>query len=264
MSGDTKLEQRTSPMEVLVLGLCRTGTMSMRIALEKLGYQNVYHFSSVFEHQSHPDLWIAALKGKYEQEGETLSNQLTREHFDNILGGYNAVTDIPCACFAPELIATYPSAKLILTTRSAASWYSSMMRTIHALQTSNLNRFLLLFSDPHVRRISSLMDLIIKYYFRGSIPLFGIEGYEEHNEIVRAAARAEGRELLEFQLGDGWEELCGFLGKPGPDLEFPHVNERDSWRRSFGLGWSVRNVFLVGLPVLVGVVGIWVALQYEK
>ncbi|KAH6702881.1 putative NAD dependent epimerase/dehydratase [Leptodontidium sp. MPI-SDFR-AT-0119] len=258
MSG---LKQRTTPMEVLVLGLCRTGTMSMRIALEKLGYTNVYHFSSIFEHQSHPDLWTASLKAKFEQKGGISSDQLTREGFDNILGGYNAVTDIPCACFAPELITAYPSAKLILTTRSEVSWQSSMMRTIHALQTSYLNRFLLLFSDPQVKRISSLMDLIITYYFRGSVPLFGVEVYEKHNEMVRAAAKAEGRELLEFQLGDGWEKLCGFLGKPVPHLGFPHVNERDSWRRSFGLGWSGRNVSLVGLPVFVAVVGAWVVFQ---
>ncbi|KAH7336626.1 hypothetical protein BKA65DRAFT_402987 [Rhexocercosporidium sp. MPI-PUGE-AT-0058] len=250
--------QRTTPMEVLVLGLCRTGTMSMRIALEKLGYKNVYHFSSVFEHQSHPDLWIAALKAKYEQKGGLCPGGVTRDYWDNIIGEYNAMTDIPCACFAPELIASYPSAKLILTTRSAASWHSSMMHTIHALQTSYLNRFLILFSDHHVKRISSLMDLIIKHYFLGSIPRFGIEVYEEHNEKVRAVATAEGRELLEFKLGDGWEELCAFLGKTVPDLEFPHVNERNSWRRSFALGCSGRNVLLIGLPVLVVAVGVLV------
>lgn len=103
------------------------------------------------------------------------------------------------------------------------------------------------------------MDLIIKRYFRDSIPLFGTGVFEEHNELVRAIARSEGRELLEFELGDGWEELCEFLGKSVPDLEFPHVNERDSWRRSFGLGWSGRNVLLVGVPIFVGVVGLWLA-----
>ncbi|PVH70655.1 hypothetical protein DL98DRAFT_472433 [Cadophora sp. DSE1049] len=245
-------------MEVLVLGLCRTGTMC-KIALEKLGYENVYHFSSVFEHEAHPDLWIAALKEKYELKGEKSRKQFTREYWDGILGGYNAVTDIPCACFAPELIAAYPDAKLVLTTRSPTSWHSSMLRTIHALQTSYLNRFLLLFSSPYLKRISSLMDLIIEYYFRRSIPRFGKDVFEGHNEMVAKIARAERRELLEFKLGDGWEELCGFLDKPEPDLDWPHVNERESWRRSFGLGWSGRNVILIGVPVIVGVVGVWLA-----
>ncbi|KAH7403071.1 hypothetical protein BKA64DRAFT_440572 [Cadophora sp. MPI-SDFR-AT-0126] len=249
-------------MEVLVLGLCRTGTMSMRIALEKLGYENVYHFSSVFEHETHPDLWIAALEEKYKSQGEKSTIQFTKEYWDEILGGYNAVTDIPCAIFAPELIAAYPTAKLILTTRSPTSWHDSMLRTIHALQTSPLNRFLLLFSSPFLRRISSLMDLTIECYFRSSIEHCGKEVFEEHNEMVRRLAAEKGRDVLEFRLGvDGWEVLCGFLGRGRPVgvVEFPRVNERESWRRSFGLGWSGRNVLLVGVPVIAGVVGIWLA-----
>ncbi|KAK0115675.1 hypothetical protein ONS95_000057 [Cadophora gregata] len=259
MPGEKSHKERTVPMEVLVLGLCRTGTMSMRIALEKLGYENVYHFSSVFEHETHPELWISALKAKYEQKGKESTNQFSKEYWDDILGEYSAVTDIPCACFAPELIAAYPNAKLILTTRSSTSWHTSVLRTIHALQSSYLNRFLLLFSAAYLNRISSLMDLIIEHYFRGNIPHFGVQVFKEHNEMVRRSAKDEGRELLEFNLGDGWVELCRFLGKDVPDLDFPHVNERDSWRRSFGLGWSGRNVLLSGLPVVVGVLGIWLA-----
>merc|ERR1719262_1149059 len=200
MSSDASLKERATPMEVLILGLCRTGTMSMRIALEKLGYYDVYHFSSVFEHEAHSGLWIAALIAKYENDGNTSEETFSRDYWDNMLGRYNAVTDIPCACFAPELIAAYPDAKLILTTRSAESWHASMLRTIHALQTSYLNRFLLLFSAAYIKRISSLMDLIIEHYFRSSILQFVKQVFKDHNEMVRRIARAEGRELLEFKL----------------------------------------------------------------
>lgn len=65
----------------------------MRIALEKLGYGHVYHFSSVFEHQSHPDLWIAALKAKFELKEEGSSETWTRTYWDNILGDYNVSQD---------------------------------------------------------------------------------------------------------------------------------------------------------------------------
>lgn len=61
----------------------------MRIALEKLGYDNVYHFSSVFEHETHPDLWIAALKAKYENDGNASGEVFKRDYWNTILGSYN-------------------------------------------------------------------------------------------------------------------------------------------------------------------------------
>ena len=105
------------------------------------------------------------------------------------------------------------------------------------------------------------MDLIIQHHFHGSIPIFGKQVFEEHNEMVRTLAKVECRELLEFELGDGWEELCEFLGKEVPDLDFPHVNERDLWRRSFGLGWNGRNLLFLGLPIICGVVGVCFAVR---
>ena len=61
----------------------------MRIALEKLGYYDVYHFSSVFEHEAHFGLWIAALIAKYENDGNTSEETFSRDYWDNMLGRYN-------------------------------------------------------------------------------------------------------------------------------------------------------------------------------
>ena len=158
-----------------------------------------------------------------------------------------AVTDIPAACFAPELIAAYPNAKIILTTRSAASWHNSMLRTIHALQSSYVNHFLLLFSDERTRNLSNLADLIIKYYFHGSIQAHGMRVFEEHNEVVRQIALRGKRQFLEFKLGDGWEPLCEFLRKPVPSEEFPRVNDTLSWRKTFRLDLGCRIFFSVGI-----------------
>lgn len=152
-----------------------------------------------------------------------------------------AVTDIPAACFAPELIAAYPNAKIILTTRSADSWQKSMLSTIHALQSSCVNRFLLLFEDERTRKLSNLADLIIAHYFRGNIRLNGVEVFEKHNEMVRQIALREKRVWLEFELGSGWEPLCEFLGEEVPGHGFPRVNGSRSWRRTFRLDWY-RNI----------------------
>jgi len=146
-----------------------------------------------------------------------------------------AVTDIPTACFVPELLAAYPHAKIILTTRSTTSWHMSMLRTINALYTSRLSRFLLLFRDRDTQQQSRLNDLIIKYYFRGDIKKHGRDVFDEHNQTVRDMAKREGREFLEFKIGDGWSMLCNFLGREAPIGNFPRTNEAESWRRVMGL-----------------------------
>lgn len=103
------------------------------------------------------------------------------------------------------------------------------------------------------------MDLIIKHYFRGSILLYGKEVFIEHNEAVRRTTKGAGKQMLEFELGNGWEELCGFLGKPVPDIDFPHVNERETWRAAFNLGWTGRNIVLLIMTLIVAMIGIWIA-----
>ena len=230
----------------------------MKIALEELGYKNVYHMSTTAARISHPDLWIEAINAKFGPHPDL--GALTSEFFDQILGEFDAVTDIPCACFAPELMAAYPKAKIILTQRSTSSWQASMLKTIHALQSSPTNRFFVYLSSIHIKKLSHLMDLIITHYFHNSIPLYGAQCYEDHNETVKKVARAAGREVLQFQLGDGWESLCTFLQKDIPPTNFPHVNERENWRKSFGLGWTLRKVFIFGLVPIIALSGLWALL----
>jgi hypothetical protein len=169
--------------------------------------------------------------------------------FSNQIVVVQAVTDIPAACFVPELVTAYPNAKIILTTRSAASWHKSMQHTIHALQSSYINHFLLLFADERTRTLSHLADLIITYYFRGSIPVYGRQVFEEHNEMVKEIVLREKREFLEFRLTDGWEPLCEFLGKEVPSHEFPWVNDSSSWRKAFRLDWYRWIMVLWVLPI---------------
>lgn len=158
---------------------------------------------------------------------------------EKLIRSEQAVTDIPTACFVPELLAAYPHAKVILTTRSTASWHISMLRTIHALYSSRLSRFLLLFRDKDTQQQSRLNDLIVKYYFRGDIKKHGRDVFEEHNQMVRDVAKREGREFLEFEIGDGWSALCKFLKKEAPIGSFPRANEAESWRKVMGLDNSM-------------------------
>ena len=155
----------------------------------------------------------------------------------------------------------YPSAKIILTTRSPESWQQSMLRTIHTVQLSHFNRLMLLFADREAKSLSSLLDLIIRHYFRDSIPEFGVEVFEEHNKMVRDTALKERRDVLEFRLGDSWEPLCGFLNKPVPETKFPNVNSSEDFREAFITGKYGLSVILPGMLVFVGLATAWIILE---
>jgi hypothetical protein len=110
-----------------------------------------------------------------------------------------AVTDLPSAGFTPELLALYPTAKIILTTRQTHLWHASILSTIHVLHSSPLDRFFLLFRSTHTKSLSKLWSLIVQYYFKGSIVLHGKEVFEEHTQMVRDLAKKNEREFLEFR-----------------------------------------------------------------
>lgn len=118
---------RVVPMKVLVLGLSRTGTSSLRQAFFDLGISDVYHFTSIVN-ENPPDakLWVRALEWKLEDKGTW-----TKGDWDALLGHCMAVSDHPCLTFCDELLETYPDAKVILTVRDNVDvWHESVMATI--------------------------------------------------------------------------------------------------------------------------------------
>jgi hypothetical protein len=119
--------RRVVPMKVLALGLGRTGTASLRTALQELGFRDCYHMMSASV-ENPPDclMWSDALAAKYDGVGT-----FGREQWDQLFGHCQAVCDWPCVAFAKELIEAYPEAKIIITTRDVDSWHASTMKTVH-------------------------------------------------------------------------------------------------------------------------------------
>ena len=97
--------RRTVPMQVLSLGLPRTGTMSMQAALRILGYSDVHHGIRLIEQPTTSNAWEALVDAK---DDRGAISPPTRETFDTLLGDCEAVTDSPCAFFAEELLRAYP------------------------------------------------------------------------------------------------------------------------------------------------------------
>lgn len=211
---DRSLHQRTVPMEVLSLGYSRTGTLSMQRALQILGYPNPYHFSSFWDNVLECDMWTSALIAKYYGKGKLPD----KAFFDGLLGHVGAVTDAPCNLFAAELTTFYPEAKIVLVERDLDSWFASW--TAFCEDAYNpLFAWLGALDPGFCGRIRSVGDLITQTQAgfstdKDQVRVRSKNAYQHHYRDVRAMVPKE--RLLSFDLKDGWEPLCKFLGKPVP------------------------------------------------
>lgn len=124
----------------------------------------------------------------------------------------------------PELIAAYPSAKVVITPRDPDSWYKSCMDTVIRMKYS-LPLTICRTLDPKTRMLHNMLDKIFGGLFGGREGFVecGKEVYLEKLDEVRRLVPKE--RLLEYKLGDGWEPLCEFLGNDVPDTPFPRVND---------------------------------------
>ncbi|KAH7333090.1 P-loop containing nucleoside triphosphate hydrolase protein [Rhexocercosporidium sp. MPI-PUGE-AT-0058] len=236
-SGDQNIDRqkckRVVPLRVLNLSMPRTGTMSMKMALEMLGYHEVYHFFNTFNNLQDHDMWIPLLKAKYSPRAPTVD---WRTEFDKLLGHCEAVSDTPAIFFAPELIAAYPDAKVILVERDVDAWCKSMEIVSSGVFNPFVRAFAIL--DPQFmgRLVGTSGQWVVGEFHASTEQEFSANAkgtYLRHYELVRSLVPKE--RLLEYRLGSGWEPLCGFLGKEVPKIEFPRLNEGKVMQRRVDL-----------------------------
>ncbi len=194
-------------MQVIGAGFGRTGTMSMQAALEILGYR-CYHMKEVTEHAGHLQAWHALVAGRRRWTGR------------RCLPSFQATVDFPACVYYQELMREFPDAKVILTVRDPQRWFDSFLTLQETTDSFRRFRFI-----PRARRFIDFTDLLLGNVFHGT-PRDRercIEVFDRHNGEVQATVPAD--RLLVFQVQDGWEPLCKFLGREVPDVPFPHLNE---------------------------------------
>ena len=203
-------------LRVIGAGLHRTGTNSLKLALEELLGEPCYHMYEVFGNLEHAPTWHAALKGRFSD-------------WDALFAGYAATVDMPGAAFWPELTEAYPHAIVLLSTRrSAQEWWQSVSSTILRLADSGQ------LDNPALADLKHMLDdLKLKTFPMTPDGDEQMAGYEQHNAAVRAGVPPE--RLVEWQPGDGWEPICAALDMPVPDKPFPHVNSTDAFLEQHGL-----------------------------
>ena len=193
-------------LAVIGAGFGRTGTLSMRAALGKLGLGPVHHMFEVVKAPEQSKRWLAALD----------DSNILRE----LLAGYRSAVDWPSCYFYRELMALYPRAKVILTHRESRGWYKSINNTIYRLLTAKT-------SDMPADQVAMARRIVMDLTFDGRLGEedYAIEVYEKHNAAVKAAVPPE--RLLVFDVREGWRPLCDFLGTPVPDEPFPKTNSTE-------------------------------------
>lgn len=203
-------------LKVIGTGVGRTGTYSTKLALNMLGFGPCHHMEEVlFNMPTQVPLWMNAVNGKPDWEA--------------IYKDYNSTVDWPTAAFVHELSVAYPHAKFVHTVRSPESWAASFSETIYKLVANK---------DGAPTEMHDWLDMasrvIEKTGFSGSLDLAGlIKVFTTHTETVKKAVPASN--LLLFQVKDGWEPLCKFLGVPVPVSPFPRSNDRgEFWDRVSG------------------------------
>jgi hypothetical protein len=193
-------------LKVIGAGVGRTGTLSLKGALETLLGGPCYHMLEVFDHPDHITLWGEAASGGDVDWGAMLAD-------------YRATSDFPACLFWQELSELYPDAVVLLSTRSDSQvWWESAHETIFspAVEAVGAERpeWLAMWRTVSKAKFTEFT------HDEGAAKA----AYDRHNAAVRASVSPD--RLIDWQPGDGWAPICDRLGLPVPDAPFPHVNTR--------------------------------------
>ena len=193
-------------LKIIGAGYGRTGTHSMKLALEELGFGPCYHMFEVMKNPDSFQLW-----------NDVAFNRSV--DWDLILDGYNSGLDWPLCHFWEPLYKAYPDAKVLLTVRPKGEWYTSMQNTIFRHLAGYESR-----KEGNKKWFAMVKKIILEDTFqdRTEDRSFCESVFEKHNEYVIKNVSAN--RLIVHNVGEGWTELCLKLGLKEPNIQFPNTN----------------------------------------
>ena len=207
-------------LQVLGLGYPRTGTMSLKHALETLGLGPCYHMIEVFQRPADVAFWLDAL----ECNGRGTD-------WNQVFAEFPSSADCPACHFWQQLHDRFPEAKYILTVRDPEIWYESFRSTVYeAIQHPERSP-----DKQHAAVQQMAKKLILDTMFQGRFEdrAFAINEYERHNRSVIDTLPTD--QLLTFNVEEGWGPLCKFLELAVPDESFPQSNTREEFQQRFAV-----------------------------
>lgn len=210
-------------VEVIGAGFGRTGTWSLKAALEQIGFGPCFHMVDLMPHPDRAPMFLAALNGE-------------QVDWNVVFDGFRATVDWPGCTFYRRILAAYPEAKVILSVRDPEKWYASAERTIYALKEAAARGALEgdgPGAPPEVLQMIRTLIWDTTFEDRFADKDFAIEVFERHNAEVERTVPAE--QLLVYEIQQGWGPICDFLGVEAPQGDFPHLNDAESFRKMFGV-----------------------------
>jgi hypothetical protein len=229
-------------LQIIGAGFGRTGTKSLKVALEELGFGKCYHMEEVVKNRGHLIRWAEIAEGG-------------KADWDALFSGYQSGVDWPVSAYYKELMVAYPDAKVILTFREPERWYESFTTTLYAAEVKfgKYSRVI----PPANRFLRGLKKVVWEGIFQNRVEdkAYAIEVFKDHFEEVKRTVPRE--RLLIFEARQGWEPLCAFLGVPVPgDRPFPHENDRAMWRRLLRYG----EIVIWGAIIAIIALLLWLVL----
>jgi hypothetical protein len=204
-------------MKVIGVGVGRTGTLSLKAALDRLGFGPCFHMRNVLDHPERLPLWEAAAAG-------------SAVDWDEVFSGYESSVDWPGAAFWRELTAYYSDAKVILTVRDPERWYDSVRETIYQLFGGGTESPLAEEALQRIPGIATMHAFNRKLVWDGPFLQgrfndrdWAMRAFVRHNAAVCEEIPSE--RLLVVDVSAGWGPLCDFLGVDKPEEEFPRLND---------------------------------------
>jgi hypothetical protein len=198
-------------LKVIGAGFGRTGTRSLKVALEELGFGRCYHMIEVMKNPDHFKYWAEIMEGG-------------KADWEALFNGYQAATDWPVATYYRDLMAVYPDAKIILTVRDPESWHVSIMNTLYQI-SRRFNKFTRIIPSVH-QFLNAMEKAIWEGVFHNKVEdkAHAVKVFKDHIEEVKRMVPKE--RLLIFEARHGWEPLCAFLDVPVPvNKPYPHEND---------------------------------------
>jgi hypothetical protein len=210
-------------MKVIGAGFGRTGTMSLKGALEQLGFGPSFHMIDVARQPELLPAWQAAV------DGEPVD-------WNEVFDGWESTVDWPACTFWEQIWETFPDAKILLSVRDPEAWYASCLKSIHAsAQAAGRGELRGGSVEVSPEAMKMINGLIWNGTFEGRFgdKDYAIQVFNAHNEDVERKVPAD--RLLVYEITQGWEPLCEFLEVPVPDAPMPHLNDATSFRAMVGL-----------------------------
>ncbi|WP_051301348.1 MULTISPECIES: sulfotransferase family protein [Actinomadura] len=211
-------------MQVIGVGFLRTGTTSLALALDRLGYGPCYNMRVLNAEPERAADWAAALDGRAVDWGK-------------VFAGHGCAVGSPGTAFWRDIVDAFPDAKVVLTVRDPRRWYDSAAQTMSAVlaEPPLLVRVLSWRGPRRPGSVADVLDRVQRTTWQREIGgAFGeraemAERFERHVAEVRAHVPED--RLLVFEVKDGWAPLCAFLGVPVPDEPFPRENDAATFKR---------------------------------